>query len=65
MSAKALRRIHGCLVIFWILLWIAAAIFGWLNSVAFVSHLSAAALVLGSWSSWQAARVEVKQDNEE
>jgi hypothetical protein len=39
-------------------------IFHWLNSVAFVSHLSAVALILGSWSSWQSARVEVKQDEE-
>lgn len=38
--------------------------FGWLASVVFVSHLSAAALVLGSMSSWQAARVEVRQDEE-
>jgi hypothetical protein len=56
------RRFHGLLTIFWVLLWIAAFIFGWLDSVTFVAHLSAIALILGSWSSWQAARVEVKQD---
>lgn len=55
---------HGWLVVFWLALWIVGFTFGWLDSVAFVSHLSAAALVLGSFSSWQAARVEVKQDEE-
>lgn len=59
-----LRKVHGIMTIFWIVLWVAAAWLGWLSSVVFVSHLSACALVLGSWSSWQAARVEVKQDEE-
>lgn len=57
-----LRRIHGVLTLFWLVLWGAAWVFGWLSSVTFVSHLSAVALVLGSWSSWQSARVEVKQE---
>jgi hypothetical protein len=56
---EVLRRTHGCLTVFWVLLWIAAAVFGWLDSVAFVSNLSAVALILGSWSSWQAARAEI------
>lgn len=59
---RVLRRIHGSLTLFWLALWLTATLLGWLNSVVFVSHLSAVALVLGSWSSWQAARVEVKQD---
>lgn len=59
-----LRRVHGILTVFWMALWVTAAIMGWLSSVVFVSHLSAAALVLGSWSAWQAARVEVRQDEE-
>lgn len=59
-----LRRVHGCLTVFWLVLWAAAWVFGWLSSVTFVSHLSAIALVLGSWSSWQAARVEVNQDSQ-
>jgi hypothetical protein len=60
-----LEKFHGYMVLFWILLWIVAAIAGWLASVIFVSHLSAAALVLGSLSSWQSARVEVKEDQRE
>jgi hypothetical protein len=59
-----LRSFHGYGVVVWIILWIIATIFGWIQSVSFVSHVSMAALVLGSWSSWQAARVEVKQDEE-
>ena len=59
---KVLEWIHGGLVIFWIILWISAAIFGWVSSVIFVSHLSLVALVLASLASWQAARGEVKQD---
>lgn len=59
-----LKSFHGYGVVIWICLWIAATIFGWIKSVEFVSHISMAALVLGSWSSWQAARVEVKQDEE-
>jgi hypothetical protein len=65
MSSKAWRRFHGCLVIFWLVLWGAGWVFGWLSSVTFVSHLSAVALVLASLSSWQAARVEVNQEEEE
>jgi len=59
-----LRKVHGFLTVFWLALWLAAWLFGWLSSVTFVSHLSAVALVLGSLSSWQAARVEVKQEQE-
>lgn len=61
---EVLRKVHGILTVFWCFLWIAAFIFGWLSSVTFVSHLSAIALILGSWSSWQAAKVEVNQDRE-
>jgi hypothetical protein len=32
--------------------------------VAYVASLSLWALVSGHWSAWQAARVEVKQDEE-
>jgi hypothetical protein len=39
-------------------------LFGWLNSVTYVSALSLWALVSGHWSAWQAARVEVAQQKE-
>lgn len=62
---KVLEFIHGGFVIFWIIIWVAAAIFGWLSSVIFVSHLSAAALVLSSWAAWQGARAEVAAAQED
>jgi hypothetical protein len=37
---------------------------GWLKSVTYVSALSLWALVSGHWSTWQAARVEVTQQEE-
>ena len=59
-----MRRVNGWLAIFWIVMIPPAIIFGWVNSVVFVSALSIWALVSGHWSAWQAARVEVKQDQE-
>lgn len=59
---RTLRTVHGLLVLAWIILWIVATYTNWIDSVRFVSHVSMLALVLGSLASWQAARVEVKQD---
>jgi hypothetical protein len=56
-----LMRFHGAATVFWMVLWIVATIADWISSVRYVSHLSQAALVLGSWSAWQAARTEVVQ----
>ena len=53
-----MTKVHAAFTIGWILLWIAAAWQGWLSSVAFVAHLSIAALVLSSAAAWQAARAE-------
>ncbi len=36
----------------------------WINSVTYVAALSLWALVSGHWSAWQAARVEVNQQQE-
>ena len=37
---------------------------GWLKSVVYVSALSLWALVSGHWAAWQAARVEVAQQEQ-
>ena len=37
---------------------------GWLDSVVYVSALSLWALVSGHWAAWQAARVEVAQQEQ-
>jgi hypothetical protein len=59
-----MRRVNGWLAIFWIIMIPISYATGWLHSVVFVSALSLWALVSGHWSAWQAARVEVKQEQE-
>jgi hypothetical protein len=59
-----MRRVNGWLTIFWIVMIPISYVFGWLDSVVYVSALSLWALVAGHWSSWQAARVEVAQQEE-
>lgn len=61
---KFMRRVNGWFTIFWISMIPIAMIMGWFKSVVFVSALSLWALVSGHWSAWQAARVEVKQEEE-
>jgi hypothetical protein len=59
-----LRKFHGWCTALWIPFTGLAFALGWLQSVVFVSLMSMIALFLGSFSSWQAARTEVKQDQE-
>jgi len=61
-DAAFLRKFHGYSTIFWIPFTILAYAIGWLTSVTFVSIVSMLALFLGSFSSWQASRAEVKLD---
>ena len=60
-----MRRVNGWLTIFWVAMLPISYELGWLNSVTFVSALSLWALVSGHWSAWQAARVEVYQQQED
>lgn len=60
-----MRRLNGWLTIFWTVMIPISVMTGWIYSVAYVSGLSLWALVSGHWSAWQAARVEVKQDEAE
>jgi hypothetical protein len=59
-----MRRLNGWLTMFWILMIPLSIATGWINSVTYVAALSLWALVSGHWSAWQAARVEVNQDEE-
>jgi hypothetical protein len=59
-----MRRVNGWLTIFWLLMIPVSLATGWVKSVVYVSALSLWALVSGHWSAWQAARVEVNQQNE-
>lgn len=60
-----MRRLNGWLTIFWAVMVPVSWAAGWLSSVTYVSGLSLWALVSGHLSAWQAARVEVKQDEQE
>jgi hypothetical protein len=59
-----LRAFHGWCTAFWLPFTGLAFWLGWLSSVVFVSLMSMIALFLGSFSAWQAARTEVKQDRD-
>jgi hypothetical protein len=59
-----MRRVNGWLAIFWVVMIPISLATGWVKSVVYVSALSLWALVSGHWSSWQAARVEVTQEQE-
>jgi hypothetical protein len=59
-----MRRVNGWLTIFWVVMIPVSFLMHWLSSVVYVSALSLWALVAGHWSSWQAARVEVTQEQE-
>lgn len=60
---EVLRAFHGWATVVWfILAFPLAYLLG--SSVVFVTFLSLYAVVTGHWSSWQAARVEVRQDEE-
>jgi hypothetical protein len=59
-----MRRLNGWMTVAWILMIPVSFVLGWLHSVTFVSALSLWALVSGHWSTWQAARVEVAQQDQ-
>lgn len=60
-----MRRVNGWLTILWIVMIPVSIATGWVTSVTYVSALSLWALVSGHWSAWQAARVEVNQQQED
>jgi hypothetical protein len=60
-----MRRVNGWMTVFWIVMIIPSFVLGWVNSVMYVSFLSLWALVSGHWSTWQAARTEVRQQEAE
>ncbi len=64
-SPEFMRAVNGWLTIFWVAMIPISLATGWVNSITYVSALSLWALVSGHWSAWQAARVEVKQDEQE
>lgn len=61
---KFMRKVNGWFTIFWIVMIPVSIAFGLLGLVEYVAALSLWALVSGHWSAWQAARVEVAQQEE-
>lgn len=61
---EMLQRFHGWATILWFVASTPLAISSLAQQVQFVTWLSLYAVVTGHWSSWQAARVETKQDAE-
>jgi len=59
-----MRRVNGWLTVFWLVMIPVSIATGWISSVTYVAALSLWALVSGHWAAWQAARVEVRQDEE-
>ena len=58
---KTMRLLHGWLTVLWFVAAIPICIYLY-DSVPFLVFISVYAVVTGHWSSWQAARVEEKQD---
>lgn len=63
-SPAFMRSVNGWLAVFWVAMIPISIWTGWVKSVTYVSALSLWALVSGHWSAWQAARVEVKQEED-
>ncbi len=59
-----MRRLNGWLTVFWVAMIPVSLATHWISSVTYVAALSLWALVSGHWSAWQAARVEVQQQEE-
>lgn len=59
------RTFNGWMTIFWIAMIPVSVVTGWIALVEYVSALSIYALVTGHLSTWQAARVEVRQEEDD
>lgn len=59
-----MRKINGWAAVVWLIAAVPICI--WLaSSVPFLVFISVYAVVTGHWSAWQAARVEVRQEEQE
>lgn len=59
-----MQTVNGWLTLFWIAMIPVSIWTGWVKSITYVSALSLWALVSGHWSTWQASRVEVHQQED-
>lgn len=60
----SMRRIHGWLTIIWFLAAFPVMLY-WSENIRFLVFVSVYAVVTGHWASWQAARVEERQVEQE
>ena len=60
-AATTQRRVHGWATVAWLAI-AAPAVLVWRDSVTFLVFVSVYSAVTGHWSSWQASRIEVKQE---
>jgi hypothetical protein len=58
---KVMRHLHGWLTVIWFVAAFPVMVF-WSENIKFLVFVSVYAVVTGHWASWQAARVEEKQD---
>lgn len=59
-----MAKVHLWLMLLWILLIIPSALL-WKDSVPYLVSISVYAVIMGHVSSWQAARVEQRQDEDD
>lgn len=60
---RFMSKLHGWLTIIWSIAALPIILF-LSESVPFLVFISVYAVITGHWSSWQASRVEVKQDEQ-
>lgn len=64
-SPRGLQRIHGWLTLLWLLAAVPVLVTSLKDSVPLLVFISIYANVAGHFASWQAARVEVRQEEQE
>lgn len=62
LTPRQMLWVHGIAGSLFIALWAVATVTGWVNSPAFISHVSMLALVYAAFTGWQGARAEKKAD---
>jgi hypothetical protein len=55
-----MKVVHGLLAIAWLAQIPLAIVFGWIESIVYVSAISIYANVVGHWSGWSAERPSVE-----
>ena len=60
-SPTFMRRLHGWLTVVWFVVSVPVMVW-WSENIRFLVFISVYAVVTGHWSSYQASRVEEKQD---